>query len=241
VAKVLNTSAVTFFMEEMIKNASDRLILISPFLKLNQRVQELLEDRNRLKIDIRLVYGKNDLQNEQIDWLKHREFIRTSFCQHLHAKLYLSESMCIVTSMNLYEFSQVNNNEIGVLIERESDPELYREAYDEAQRLVRISEEVKLSVERINKPESQQEKAPASAAPGEKVTTSALAKQLKMKTKELLEILVKMDLLKDMGAGKRHLTQAGHDIGAEFRRGRKGYYFLWPTSLAGQIAKERAA
>ncbi|MDP2000876.1 MAG: hypothetical protein Q8K22_14975 [Rhodoferax sp.] len=37
----------------MIKGASDRLILISPFLKLNDRMKELLTDKNRLKIDVR--------------------------------------------------------------------------------------------------------------------------------------------------------------------------------------------
>ncbi|MDE4986273.1 DNA repair protein, partial [Francisella tularensis subsp. holarctica] len=36
----------------MIKNASDRLILISPYLQLNARIKELLEDKNRLKIDV---------------------------------------------------------------------------------------------------------------------------------------------------------------------------------------------
>jgi len=59
VAKFLNTSATNYFLEELIKGASERLILISPFLKLNDRIKELLEDKNRLKIDIRIVYGKN--------------------------------------------------------------------------------------------------------------------------------------------------------------------------------------
>ena len=54
-AKFLNTSGTTYHLEEMIKKASDRLILISPYLKLNERVKELLEDKNRLKIDIRSV------------------------------------------------------------------------------------------------------------------------------------------------------------------------------------------
>ena len=36
-AKFLNTSATNYFLEELIKNAKDRLILISPFLKLNDR------------------------------------------------------------------------------------------------------------------------------------------------------------------------------------------------------------
>ena len=54
----LNSSGTTYHLEELIKNASDRLIIISPYLKLNERIKELLEDRNRLKIDIRIVYGK---------------------------------------------------------------------------------------------------------------------------------------------------------------------------------------
>ena len=56
-AKFLNTSATNYFLEELIKDAKERLILISPFLKLNDRIKELLTDKNRLKIDVRIVYG----------------------------------------------------------------------------------------------------------------------------------------------------------------------------------------
>lgn len=131
-SKFLNTSATNYFLEELIKGASDRLILISPFLKLNDRIKELLEDKNRLKIDVRIVYGKNELQLEEISWLRELTFIRTSFCKNLHAKCYLNEGMCIITSLNLYEFSQINNNEMGVLLSRDDDGQLYREAYEEA-------------------------------------------------------------------------------------------------------------
>lgn len=48
-AKFLNTSATNFFLEELIKNAKERLILISPYLRLNDRIKELLEDKDRLK------------------------------------------------------------------------------------------------------------------------------------------------------------------------------------------------
>ena len=148
-AKFLNTSATNYFLEELIKDARDRLILISPYLKLNDRMKELLSDKNRLKIDVRMVYGKSELQPQEISWLKELTYIRTSFCKNLHAKCYLNEELCIVTSLNLYEFSQVNNNEMGILIRRTDDPELYRDAYDEAQRIIRISEEVRISMERV--------------------------------------------------------------------------------------------
>lgn len=36
-AKFVNTSATNYFLEELIKDAKDRLILISPYLKLNDR------------------------------------------------------------------------------------------------------------------------------------------------------------------------------------------------------------
>ena len=57
-AKFLNTSATTYYLEELIKQAKERLWLISPYLKFNDRIKELLEDKNRMKIDIRIVYGK---------------------------------------------------------------------------------------------------------------------------------------------------------------------------------------
>ena len=123
-AKFLNTSATNYFLEELIKNARERLIIISPFLKLNDRIKELLEDKNRMKLDIRVVYGKSELQPEEISWLRSQEYIRTSFCKNLHAKCYMNEQTCIITSLNLYEFSQINNNEMGVLIERDADGEL---------------------------------------------------------------------------------------------------------------------
>ena len=103
-AKFLNTSATNYFLEELIKSASERLILISPFLKLNDRIKELLEDKNRLKIDVRIIYGKSELQPEEINWLRSLDYVRTSFCKNLHAKCYLNEQGCIVTSLNLYEF-----------------------------------------------------------------------------------------------------------------------------------------
>ena len=104
-AKFLNTSATNYFLEELIKDARERVILISPFLKLNDRIKELLADKNRLKIDVRIVYGKSELQPEEIVWLNALTYVRTSFCKNLHAKCYLNEENCIVTSLNLYTSS----------------------------------------------------------------------------------------------------------------------------------------
>jgi phosphatidylserine/phosphatidylglycerophosphate/cardiolipin synthase-like enzyme len=232
-AKFLNTSAINYYLEEMIKGAKDRLILISPFLKLNDRIKELLEDKNRLKIDVRIVYGKSELQPEEVNWLKGLTYIRTSFCKNLHAKCYLNEESCIITSLNLYEFSQVNNNEMGVWINRADDATLYKDAYEEAQRIIRISDEIRISLEVVAKDEDSapKDKASEKEEPLDKLTTSKLATKLGLKTAELTDRLVKAGLV-EIRDGKNYITQKGKDVGGEFRMSPKfGPYLLWPESL----------
>lgn len=227
-AKFLNTSATSYFLEEIIKNAKDRLILISPFLKLNDRVKELLEDKNRLKIDVRVVYGKNELQPDEIKWLNQLTYIRTSFCKNLHAKCYMNEELCIITSLNLYEFSQVNNNEMGVLIDRGDDSTLYKETYEEAQRIIRISDEFRINLQEVSKDKEVVSDEEEDAG---KLSTSKIAAKLKMKTTDFTEALVKNGLL-EMKDGKPHLSQKGKDAGGEFKFSKKfGAYFVWPESF----------
>ncbi len=230
-AKFLNTSAINYFLEELIKGASERLILISPFLKLNDRVKELLEDKNRFKIDVRIIYGKNDLHIEEINWLKELTFVRTSFCKNLHAKCYINEKSCIITSLNLYEFSQVNNNEMGVYISRVSDAEIYREAFEEAQRIIRISDEVRMSLEKVDVTSEFTALPQEEAGDGQKLTSSKLAQKLGMKTNELIEKLTLLGFLEVKG-GKYFLTEKGKSVGGEFRMSKKfGPYFIWSESF----------
>lgn len=220
----------------MIKAARDRLILISPFLKLNDRMKELLADKDRLKIDVRIVYGKSELAPPEIEWLKALTYVRTSFCKNLHAKCYLSESACIVTSLNLYEFSMVNNNEMGVLIDRLADVDLYRDAYEEAQRIIRISDEVRITLERVErKPEGSAalvpkpapaeappHEAPAVAPQYEKMTTAKIAAKYGMTTKAFQERLVELGMLELREGGRHYLLEAGKHAGGEWRPGPGG-------------------
>lgn len=230
-AKFLNTSATNYFLEELIKEAKDRLILISPFLKLNDRIKELLTDKNRLKIDVRIVYGKSELHPEEINWLNGLTYVRTSYCKNLHAKCYLNEELCIVTSLNLYEFSQVNNNEMGVLFRRNDDTELYRDAYEEAQRIIRISEEVRISLERVIEGNDEQIEEPDNG-PSSKLTSSKLAKKLGMNTAQLLQKLTAEGYLETKN-GRHFITNKGKDAGGEFRTSPKfGPYFIWPENFS---------
>lgn len=229
-AKFLNTSGTTYHLEELIKNASEKLILISPYLKLNDRIKELLEDKDRLKIDIRIVYGKNELQPKEISWLQNLTYVRTSFCKNLHAKCYLNESHCIITSLNLYEFSQVNNNEMGVYISKDDDFQLYSDTHDEAQRIIRISEEVRMAVEQVQTATEKPSAISKEKQEYSSLTTANLAKKMGLKTKELT------DKLSDLGyvsvVGKEvSLTELGKQKGGSEKAGKYGKFIIWDKDL----------
>lgn len=227
-SRFLNTSATNYYLEEMIKQTRERFVIVSPFLKFNDRIKELLTDLDRMKIDVRIVYGKSELAPPEINWLSTLEFVRTSFCQNLHAKCYVNEWGAIVTSMNLYEFSQVNNNEMGIYVHRNEEPELYKQIFDEAQRLIRISDQVRLSAETVQEADSFDE---SSADAFDKLTTSKAAKALGLTTKELTEKLIAGGLLEQEGSSYK-LTSAGKDAGGEFRFSKRhGPYFIWPKDL----------
>ena len=77
--QVLNTTGLNYQLEKTITEAEERIILISPYLKLSNRIKELIEDKNRLKVDIRIVYGKSEL-NALV-------FVKTSMQNYMPMKI----------------------------------------------------------------------------------------------------------------------------------------------------------
>jgi len=148
-ATFLDTAGLGHYLQKLINDANEKLILISPYLKISDRLKQSLTDKDRMKIDIRIIYGKDELQPAEHNWLKSMLSIRISFCQNLHAKCYLNEKAAIITSMNLYDFSQINNNEMGIHVTKENDSDLYKSIFDEVQRLLTVSEEIRVTVQKV--------------------------------------------------------------------------------------------
>jgi len=242
-AKFLDTTGVSYHLQQLINKANEKLVLISPFLKINERIKQSLEDKNRMKIDIRVIYGKNELQPDENNWLKSMTSIRSSFCKDLHAKCYLNESEAIITSMNLYEFSQVNNNEMGIYVVKETDPTLYNEIYDEVKRLIRISDEIIVSVEKAPTKTSPVERetkldnisSPKSIAfDGKYYSATAMSKELNISSKELNAKFEKFKWIEKQNE-EWILTNLGKAKGAQMKNGQYGEYIAWPETVIKEI------
>ena len=163
-AKFLTTTGISYELEEIIRRAEERLYLISPFLKVNKRLKELLENK-RPSVDIRVIFGKSELQPDESEWLQGLDAVKTSYRKDLHAKCYLNEDKALLTSMNLYEFSEKNNDEMGVLISRQEDPELYDDIFKGAKDILDNSEQVRVTVARVESDEDRAERPRSRGSP----------------------------------------------------------------------------
>ena len=240
-AKFLVTSGVNYKLEELIKGTEDKLILISPYLQFSKRIKDNIASLNILKRDIRIIYRENKLQVEENNWLEGQVGVRTSICSTLHAKCYLNEKEAIVTSMNLYTYSQENNDEMGIYVTKKEDPDLYEEISNEAQRLLRISDEIRVSVKKIDKEiEKKTDKTISEITNTKKNSNSKL-----LTTKELSQLTGLSSRKVNSWFTNNKLmykkdedwitTKKGKEIGGIEKSGQYGKFVVWPEEVSSHL------
>lgn len=117
----LKGNALNASVEAIIQSAKEKLILVSPFIKLHHRyVDGLKLLKKRPECQIQICFGKSEgkyhksFDAEALRFLMEMPNIKIVYDERLHAKFYANESRSLLTSMNLYDYSQDNNIEVGV-------------------------------------------------------------------------------------------------------------------------------
>ena len=124
-AKFLTTSGTSYHIEQIIIGAQTNIILLSPYLFLSRTLLERLQDADRRGVKIVIVYSQNKLRQAEIEVVKDFKNLEIFYSPNLHAKCYFNRQEMIITSMNMYEFSEKNNREMGILINRQEDNQIY--------------------------------------------------------------------------------------------------------------------
>lgn len=109
---------------EIIWEAESNLLIVSPFIKLDDYFKRLFDKHmNNPKLHILIVFGKNErevsrsLSKNDFDYFKKFLNISIVYIPNLHAKYYGNEKKGVITSINLYDYSFKNNVEFGVYSE----------------------------------------------------------------------------------------------------------------------------
>lgn len=147
-AEFLTTHEIASSIEKIIRQAKEEIIILSPYLQLSQSFFDRLQDADRKKVKITIIYRNNAVEHEQdknarqMNMLSELKYLNLRCLHNLHAKCYLNEELMVITSMNMYEYSEKNNREMGVLVSKDNDTDIFNKAREEALSIVHKSTEI---------------------------------------------------------------------------------------------------
>jgi phosphatidylserine/phosphatidylglycerophosphate/cardiolipin synthase-like enzyme len=139
--QVIPTHKIGAEVIDLIRAARQRVVLVSPYWHLWGHLETALQQAAQRRVAVQAIFreDKTDEYRELTGQL-HRLGARVGTIQLLHAKVYLSESACIVTSMNLLDFSAANSEELAL---HSTEPQLLREVTAYADGLLKRAKELK--------------------------------------------------------------------------------------------------
>lgn len=117
-AEFLNTQKIKEYISKIIETAEKELVIISPYIQTNDTFIDLLRKADKRGVETTLIYKEKEVKDFEKDKLKSIDNLNLLHHPNLHCKCYYNETYLIICSMNLYDYSQRNNREMGVLFRR---------------------------------------------------------------------------------------------------------------------------
>ncbi len=116
----LNTTKLNEWIPKLIKETKRELVIIVPYIKTSEKMYNHIQEANNRGVETTLVYRENKLTGTEKAKFEALDNLNLMHHPNVHCKCYYNESYLIICSMNLYEYSELNNREMGVLLHRES-------------------------------------------------------------------------------------------------------------------------
>lgn len=138
--KFLNTASISEWILRIITEATKEIVMIVPYVQVSEKIFEALTITNTKKIEITIIYRENKVNDEEKLKLLSLENLNLMCHPNIHAKCYFNEKYLIIASMNLYEYSQKNNREMGILISRAESSDMYSTKQIFSDAIVEINE-----------------------------------------------------------------------------------------------------
>ncbi|MFS4484161.1 hypothetical protein ACKGJY_14175 [Hyunsoonleella sp. 2307UL5-6] len=139
-------------LTDIIWNAKKYVVIISPFIKLDNHTTKIFDKlKSNPKISLYIVFGKNEdykhnsFNENDLEYFRDFKNITILYNKDLHAKHYANEQEGLITSLNLYGYSMVNNVEYGVHFSKtilNPMDKLFEETYNYTHQLVHKTSEV---------------------------------------------------------------------------------------------------
>jgi len=117
------------------------MLIVSPYLKISTQTKHYLKSIDKKNVPTVIIFrtgelGKKNVTDDDLAFFKELSHLKYGQCENLHSKCYLNEKEGLITSMNLHEYSQTHNWEMGILFSKQNDPEIYKDVLKELRHLV---------------------------------------------------------------------------------------------------------
>ncbi|MDQ3190578.1 MAG: phospholipase D family protein [Bacteroidota bacterium] len=249
-AKFITTKQITSELEDLIKKADERLYIVSPYLKLSKDFRDLLTYRNTNRKDTKIIFGKQELNPEQMTFFQGLRFVYLFFSEDLHAKCYINDTKMIITSMNFYDFSMMNNKEMGILIDNTAneDNQVYNDAWNEIDLIEKTSKPFDFVSKPISSTSQTQPTKEIKIEPkvdistpqkinsfdGKYFSATALSKEIGISSKDLTYKIEKLKWIEKKNE-EWILTSLGKSLGAQMKKGQYGEYIAYPETILKEL------
>jgi phage antirepressor YoqD-like protein len=129
---------------------------------------------------------------------------------------------------------------MGILVNKSENPELYNEIYNEATRILTVSEEIRISVKKvIKKPDfnKTEKKSKTIKSNGKRYTTKEISQEIGVSSRKINSFLSENKLMykKD---DDWILTKKGKEFGGFEKEGQYGKFVIWPREIV-DLLEER--
>jgi len=121
---------------DTIIEASNKVVLISPYIRISDQLFDRLKHIDRQGIRTIVVCRGKDLDTEEKGRLRQLKNLELRFDEDLHAKCFYNEKFMVITSLNLFDYSRQHNREMGILLSSDEDSDTFKEALREANFIV---------------------------------------------------------------------------------------------------------
>lgn len=121
----------------VIREAKSSVTIVSPYLKLWTRAQQVIEQALARHVDITFYVRnqENQVESDSVAWLTNRS-VKVYAVDLLHAKIYLNETTTLISSINMLDTSVEKSKEIAM---RVRDPDDAQQIRDYVEKWIRPS------------------------------------------------------------------------------------------------------
>ncbi len=143
----LNTQGAYSEIENIVNRAEYKLVIMSPYIQINRTLlQKIFHACEHRSIDVSLMCRTSDISPEEMAAMNQIPRLEIFDLPNLHANCVYNEKALVMTSLNLFDYSQINNRDMGALITAQKDPGAFVAAVSETEYMMQLGTLVKANM-----------------------------------------------------------------------------------------------